>query len=259
MGEARGPSWVGIGAQRSGTTWFTNLLLEHPSMTLAAPSAGRGAERKIPVKELHFFDEMLLGLPPDAVDRYQALFEDRLQSGEFTPAYLRYLWVPPMLRVAAPNAVLLALLRDPVDRFESAMRWRLSRQARRQPNAGVPVGWIREQGGDAVWAGMYATQLRVWRTALPDHTLLVFQYEAVRAAPQAAVDRVWRALALEPVALEGVRARSETSTSGSDRALFTVDMQPDLPEVLHATYELEVLQLEEEWGIDVSLWPNFST
>lgn len=253
--EARGPSWVGIGAQRSGTTWFTNLLLEHPSMTLAAPSA----ERHKPVKELHFFDEMLLGLPPDAVDRYRASFDDRLQSGEFTPAYLRYLWIPPMLGVAAPNAVLIALLRDPIDRFESAMRWRLSRSARRQPNAGIPVGWIREQGGDAIWAGMYATQLRVWRTALPDHILLVFQYEAVRAAPQAAVDRVWGALGLEPVALAGMGARSETSTSGSDRALFTVAMLPDLPEVLHATYELEVRQLEEEWGIDVSLWPNFST
>ena len=29
-----GPSWLGIGAQRSGTTWLTDLLVQHPQVGL---------------------------------------------------------------------------------------------------------------------------------------------------------------------------------------------------------------------------------
>jgi hypothetical protein len=101
-----GPAWLGIGAQRSGTTWFTDMLLQHPDMRLS--SAGR--------KELH-----ALYMPGVDVDAYRALF--RGCAGEWTPFYLRAPWVPPIAaRVLREDTPVLVLLRDPVERFASAMR-----------------------------------------------------------------------------------------------------------------------------------------
>jgi hypothetical protein len=55
-----GPAWLGIGAQRSGTTWFTDLLLQHPHVSLS--TAGR--------KELH-----ALYMPDVDLASYRALFD----------------------------------------------------------------------------------------------------------------------------------------------------------------------------------------
>ena len=33
---ANGPAWLGIGAQRSGTTWLTDLLVQHPQVALGS-------------------------------------------------------------------------------------------------------------------------------------------------------------------------------------------------------------------------------
>ena len=49
-----GPSWLGIGAQRSGTTWFTDLLTQHPEV-------GLGTNGK---KEQHLLHKVADGVLP---------------------------------------------------------------------------------------------------------------------------------------------------------------------------------------------------
>ena len=49
-----GPSWLGIGAQRSGTTWFTDLLTQHPQV-------GLGTNGK---KEQHLLHKVADGVVP---------------------------------------------------------------------------------------------------------------------------------------------------------------------------------------------------
>jgi hypothetical protein len=69
--KKRGPDFVCIGTQKSGTTWLYDNLLEHPSVCMP------------PVKEVRFFDlvcpnENLLGLEvpafPIGLARYKPLF-----------------------------------------------------------------------------------------------------------------------------------------------------------------------------------------
>src|SRR5436309_2271360 len=119
-----GPRWVGIGVQRGGTTWFTDLLLQHPEVSLSR------TERK----ELHFFERFLID-PFTEADReeYRAQFEGPC-AGEFTPGYMRWHWTAPMLREACgPEVLLLVLLRDPVERFASSMRWFLQAPVHKKP------------------------------------------------------------------------------------------------------------------------------
>ena len=146
-----GPAWLGIGAQRSGTTWFTDLLTQHPLVAL-------GTNGK---KEQHLLHKVADGLLP--ADDYLSLFpSDGVRRGEWTPQYLRHASVPAAAARLVPDAPVLVLLRDPVDRFRSAMRLAATRAA-----AGNPSPWpypvpITVQ----TFTGFYADQLDAWAAAV---------------------------------------------------------------------------------------------
>ena len=246
LGEGRGPAWLGIGAQRSGTTWCTSLLLQHPQVELSHDG----------IKELHYLHSSLLGWGADERERYLALFDDdhRLR-GEFTPAYLRSVWVPRAAReVCRPGAPVIVLLRDPVERFESNLRSSLGRKG--APSGDRVRSWTRQRGQQATLGGFYATQLDAWLEAFPRERFLVFQYEAVRQEPQACLDRIWGALGLDPVPL-----RHTDEFVGAEpakrRATWRIDDVPGLRDRLRAMYAPEVDRIVAEWGFDRSLWPNF--
>lgn len=244
-----GPSWLGVGAQRSGTTWFGDILLQHPSVAFARD--GR--------KEVHFFDRFLVEPWSDAEGaRYQVLFDPARRAGDFTPSYLRCLWVPELVRrVCRKDVVILVMLRDPVERFASAMRWYATR-----PNVPLPerrnehLNWVRDKGNDAIWGGMYATQLAAWARVFPRSQIHVVQYEAAVAAPQEAAERMWGKLGLASVPVKDAGKQSWNVTADSTPMPWTT--VPGYREQLHALYEPEVAELARTWGIDRTLWPSFS-
>src|SRR4051812_49516016 len=118
-----GPAWLGIGAQRSGTTWFTDLLTQHPQV-------GLGTNGK---KEQHLLHKVADGVL--AAEDYLSLFPaDGVRRGEWTPQYLRHASVPAAAARLVPDAPVLVLLRDPLDRFRSAMRLAATRAAAGNPS-----------------------------------------------------------------------------------------------------------------------------
>lgn len=241
-----GPAWVGIGAQRSGTTWFTDLLCTHPDVGLARQ--GR--------KETHFFDRFLCDAWTER-DRaaYRALFPRARAPGEFTPAYLRSVWVAPLLRDAcSAETRLIVVLRDPIDRFRSAMRWAASRGLA-PPRSELPEfrRWVRRAGNQAIWAGMYATQLHGWLGHFARARIHVIQYESVVADAARPVLEVWRALGLDPAPVGRALARTWNSTKAA-----TWYEPPGVVDMLRRTYAGNVDRLCAEWGIDRRMWPNFA-
>ena len=129
------PDFVGIGTYRSGTTWLYEMIVAHPDVAIPP---GRP-------KELHFFESFWEGgFTPAEVSRYHRYFPRPAGKlvGEWTPRYMFDSWTPRMLAAAAPEARLLAILRDPVSRYVSHLarqlgdgpggrgedrRWRASR------------------------------------------------------------------------------------------------------------------------------------
>ena len=97
------PSFLGIGAQKSGTTWLHARLREHPSLFLPAE------------KELHYFD-WNFHRPLHGYARRFADAGDRL-PGEITPGY--GMLSPDRISFVArvlPGVRLIYLMRDPVER-----------------------------------------------------------------------------------------------------------------------------------------------
>jgi hypothetical protein len=226
------PAWLGIGAQRSGTTWFTTLLCQHPRV-------GLGTNDK---KEQHLLHKVGDGFRTP--EEYLGLFpDDGVLRGEWTPQYLRHASAPPTAaRVLSPETPILALLRDPVDRFLSAMRLAATRGTSPWPYP-VPITV-------QTWSGFYADQLAMWRHFVGAERMTVLVYENVRRDPQAAVDAVWRGLGLDSVVLQEVDRPSRSSSHA------TWEPPEGLEESLRVLYRPQVQRLADEWGLDVSAWPT---
>jgi len=179
------PDFVGIGAQRCGTTRWFDLLCAHPQVS--PPPATR--------KELHFFDRFHAGgFTAGDARQYAAHFPrpPGAISGEWTPTYLHDFWTPALLAQAAPQAKLLVCLRDPVTRYLSG----LQRHRRAARHAGTELDHAAAHEEFA--RGLYADALaRVMRHAGPDR-VLVLQYERCVADPAVEYARTLAFLGLEP-------------------------------------------------------------
>jgi hypothetical protein len=134
-----GPSWIGIGAQRCGTTWFTDLLVQHPQMAVGRrPATGKM------VKEHHTLYRygLTLDWSPSVRKEYRATFtSDEEKLGEFTPYYMRASWACELAADALPeDAPILVLVRDPIDRFASALRHEMTLATGRHREFSKAVG-----------------------------------------------------------------------------------------------------------------------
>jgi hypothetical protein len=231
------PDFVGLGAQKAGTSWWNALIHQHPAV---ARSGGRP-------KELHYFDAYWDEPFGDRdLERYASYFPrpDGAVAGEWTPGYLIDFWTPGLLARAAPGTRVLILLRDPVERFRSGLAHQadLSRSALSH----------RDLAG-AFTRGLYAPQLRRVMDAFPSERVWVGQYEACRAEPAAQLAATFRFLGLPAASLPASRYESQVNP--------TPGQKPNLPPALRAAlldgYAPDLEQLGALVpGLDLSLWPS---
>jgi hypothetical protein len=226
------PSWLGIGAQRSGTAWFTGLLTQHPAV-------GLGTNGK---KEQQLLHKVADARVP--AEEYLALFpDDGVRRGDFSPQYLRHPSAGVVVPRLVPDAPILVLLRDPVERYRSAMRLGVTR-GRSQPYP-IPVNL-------QTWAGCYADQLDMWASFVGRDRLHVMVYEQVRQDPQAAVDAIWAQLGLEPMALAEVDAASRSSSAAEAEWEWPEGMR----DALRVLYRPQARRLAADWELDVDAWES---
>ena len=238
------PDFVGVGAQRSGTSWwFRGAIATHPDFQPAG---------ELP-KELHYFDRFWDGEAEDGfVERYHALFPrpEGKFTGEWTPRYMSDFWTMRLLRQAAPEARILVMLRDPVARYRSALA--RERALAEQEGGEVSMATV----SDAAWRGFYGEQLRRVFEFYPRDQVLVLQYERCRADPEGQLEATCRFLAIEPPD-EAPERLLRQSRGGSHP-------KPDVPDRVHEDlvdhWRDDIARLVELCPeIDLSLWPSFSS
>lgn len=112
----RTPDFLILGAQKAGTTSLFRYLASHPSVFVPR------------VKETHFFAYQGKEVPDrnsadvefiNTLEDYLDLFAeapDDMVTGEASPSYLYLEEVPRRIHDLVPDAKLIALLRDPVER-----------------------------------------------------------------------------------------------------------------------------------------------
>ncbi|WP_448621624.1 sulfotransferase family protein [Geodermatophilus sp. URMC 65] len=223
------PQFLVIGAARSGTTALYQYLAEHPGLFLTDP------------KEPHYF--ALTGTTPAftgpgdrqtinrlaVTDRaaYQDLYRrarpDQLR-GEASVSTLYHPGAIPRVRAEAPDARLVCVLRDPVDRAFSAYGFMRTRgwepcetfeEALADEPRRIDAGWHHIWHYTAM--GRYGEQVRRVLDVFPREQLLVLRYEDLVADPDALLRRVYGFLGV-PAIRHAVRP--DPHRSGEPRSRF---------------------------------------
>jgi hypothetical protein len=234
------PDVVGVGAQRAGTTWWwRGAIRPHPGFVREAK----------PGKEVHYFDRFFdADVPADFASRYRRLSPrpEGAITGEWTPRYMHDFWALPLLFEAAPEARILVMLRDPVERYRSG----IAREQRLAADDGVPleIGIV----GDAVYRSLYFRQVERLFELWGRERVLVLQYERCIADPLAEMQRTQRFLGLEPLTeMPKLLARHHKPTPDKR------EMAPLLRAELVGRLAEDVARLAELCPeIDVSRWPE---
>ena len=236
-GEKPGPpDFVGIGVQKAGTSWWYSLIVSHPAV-----STHPGIH-----KERHFLSRFgTASFGPAEIEAYHGWFPRRpgTLAGEWTPDYLDYPWVPPLLALAAPQARILVMVRDPIERFRSGLahQWR-----HRASVTGATVA-------DAVARGFYHRALTQWCEHIDPNRLLVLQYERCTLDPAGQLARSYRFLGLDDNFVPSdLRRPVGPTTEGK------VHVADDALRRLIDAYTPDVEALAAQFGeLDLALWPNF--
>jgi hypothetical protein len=195
------PDFLIAGVPKAGTTALHAALTRHPGLFLP------------PVKEPKFF--LSDGRPPatggpgdvqtyqEHVWRrsdYEALFEPAppgTSKGEATPFYLYDHGAHERIARLLPDARLILLLRDPVDRAHS--NWTHLWNAGLEPEADFLTACRAEPrrraaGWAAFWhyvgLGRYGEQVRHLFEVFPREQVLLLRYRDLKDAPAATLDRV---------------------------------------------------------------------
>jgi len=244
------PDFIIFGAQKSGTTWWFRLIEQHPGVVQPANQR----------PELHFFDRLWAEWPTEEqiadYHRYFPRPEGKL-VGEKTPEYMNCAWVPPMVKLAAPDARAIVLLRDPVERYISG----LSHMDRGGlVDAEDDTGAVRVFGDrvrvvtDAIERGRYATQIEWLLEQYPPERLLVLQYEACAADAAGQLAKTFEFLGLSPHALPA----DELARPRNKAKLEKVSVPDEHLALLSRYYGPEVQRLRKLVpDLDLSLWPHF--
>jgi hypothetical protein len=218
------------------------VVCDHPRIHAAA-------------KELHFFDSYFDREFSDAdVDAYHRLFPrpDGRLVGEWSPRYMHDFWTPAMLHRAAPDARILVLLRDPVDRYQSGVSHEMNRFMR-----GVRRGPRRQHAAsmcanDALSRSLYGRQLRELLQRFEREQVLVLQYERCVADPTGELRRTYEFLGLDQT---GHVPPSLTQRSGRPHPQIVPPaaiVEAAMPLLHRDMSELESLVPE----LDLELWPS---
>lgn len=191
MADARStlPDFLGIGAQRCGTTWLDAQLRRHPAIYLPRDR-----------KELHFFDTHY----SKGLDWYRGFFQDagpQARIGEITPRYLYSPLAADRIARHLPKARLIAILRNPADRAYSQYGLLISQGMR-----AASFEAVIEAHPDLYYRGLYASQISRFTCAFPREQLLILIFEELMKAPLAGLAEVCRFLELDEhgLSVEGV-------------------------------------------------------
>lgn len=231
------PNFVIIGATKSGTTSLWHYLNAHPQVFMSQK------------KEPHYF-VFRDGIPDYQGPRdrarmehqavtgekeYQALFArgvGHAARGEASAMYLYFPEAAEAMHADLPDARLIAILRNPVDRAYSAYCHHVRdgvetltfEDAIEQDLRGARDTWM------PLWhyakMGLYHQQLERFYDRVPAQQIRVYLYDDLRSAPQATLADIHRFLDVAEVAPGGASRRFNASGTPRSRWLHRALTEP---------------------------------
>ena len=240
------PTFLGIGAQRSGTTWLYENLRLHPEILLASP------------KELHFFDRRLWS----SLRRYSSYFEASTCAvrGEITPAYsIIPIRTIRFIRHLMPDIRIILLLRDPVTRsWSHAMKDLVTAEHQRVEDIGEERLRHFLHTDPCRRRSSYRDIISNWLSVFPREQLFVGFFDDVENHPVSLLRSVFAHLGVRvdidltdfPIDKTITRRDGVSDTRRDTRSLMPASIEQLLVEL----YREEIEALYREFGRNVESW-----
>mgnify|MGYP001806257984 FL=1 len=233
------PTFLGLGVQKGGTTTLQKLLEQHPDVFLP------------PAKELHYFS-LHYARGEDWYRQQFALAGSEKRIGEITPYYLFHPAAPGRIHALLPQARLVVLLRDPVERalsqyFHSRrlgletleLEEALEAEPQRLADAEVVLEaddgrHLSHQEHSYLSRSRYGEQLQRLETLFPKEQLLVLRSEDLFEHPVPIWSRVLEFLELETWPLPLLK--KPANAGGGEAAAVQPWLRQRLRQQLEPTY-----------------------
>lgn len=176
------PDFIGLGAQKAGTSWIYSCLYEHPQICM-------------PLKEIHFFSRQRNW--SKGYEWYEEVFEPcspDVKAGEFSTTYLFDPLTPERIYQRYPYVKLIASLRNPVERaYSNYMNTIKSGVVHRD----VLFEEAVKSHPEYIEQGRYATQLRRYLQCFPREQFLLLVYEDCLTHPLEFIQSIYRFLEID--------------------------------------------------------------
>lgn len=221
------PSFLVIGAAKSGTTSLVSYLAQHPDVfvpTSKEPNyfalSGQ-QDNPIGPASPHILRHMLYNWSRSDLSEYIAMFDgagDACAVGEGSVRYLYFPDSPVRVRNMLPDIRIVAILRDPVSRLYS--HYNMNRQNQLEPlelcaalaaeDERVAAGW----GWDWHYRrlSLYGAQLKRWFNLFPREQIQIHFYDDFIADPMAVISDIFRHIKVSPDFIPDMNRRGMVST-----------------------------------------------
>ncbi|QQE79205.1 sulfotransferase [Alicyclobacillus sp. SO9] len=224
------PDFFIVGAAKAGTSALDYFLSLHPDIYMSR------------LKESHYFartemplaftgpgDDVIIRYMTKTLEEYEALFLDTNPGqvvGESSVYYLNYELVPALIRKSVPNAKIIIMLRNPMDRAYSAYmhlvrdgRERnsfeegLRLETKRKGDGYEPIWWYRE-------LGVYSEPIRRYYNIFGESNVKVIFYDDFKSNSQNVLLEVFEFLDVNPDISIDTSTTLNVSGVPSSRALY---------------------------------------
>lgn len=204
-----GPTFLVIGAGRSGTTSLHEYLAQHPQVFVCAEKSPNFfvAGDPLPEWEGPHLRAMARRWVSDA-RAYEALFAaagTALARGDVSPVYLQSLNAPERIRLRYPDVKIVAILREPVERAYAHYLGRRRDGLETRANFAEAVADERRRPmpdvvafGSYLGCGRYHHFLRPYYERFPRERIRVFLYEDLTRDARALMRDLFESIGVNP-------------------------------------------------------------
>lgn len=168
-------NFIGIGAQKCGTTWLYENLSRHPEIKFPGG------------KEVHFWDQNY----SNGIDWYNSLFSNHgVRNGDITPAYaILPTETIEMVYQNFSQAKIIYLMRDPIERAWSSALMALNRAEMKVSEASDQWFIDHFYSEGSIKRGDYETCINNWLKFYPEDQFLFIDFREIKSNPSSVLKK----------------------------------------------------------------------
>lgn len=223
--------FIGIGAQKSATSWVYACLYEHPQICA-------------PIKEIHFFSRPRYS---EGIHSYEAHFKSCSEGslhGEFSTSYLYAPEAPQRIFTHYPEVKLIAILRNPIDRAYSQYRNAIKAG---EIHESVTFDTYRKDEESVLAQGLYRAQLDRYLQYFKREQILILIQEDIAHDPVLFMKRIYEFLGVD-ASFVGSMVHDEINVARTPKRIWIERVMHHVAEFLRRQGLHAVVHAIRKWG-----------